>query len=77
VPKSDEVVQALLSALRFWDKLGLSPQERKDVCALVLFEESDEARVDKGVLWVSSTDMKHCFGEHERGKVVELCEGWS
>jgi mediator of RNA polymerase II transcription subunit 13 len=59
VAKSEAVIQVLSSALRFWDKLGLSPRAgKKDVCAFVFFEESDEARVDavdKWLQWVSST----------------------
>ena len=59
VAKSEAVIQVLPSALRFWDKLGLSPRAgKKDVCAFVFFEESDEARVDavdKWLQWVSST----------------------
>ncbi len=59
VAKSEAVIQVLPSALRFWDKLGLSPRAgKKDVCAFVFFEESDEARVDavdKWLQWFSST----------------------
>jgi len=59
VAKSDAVIQVLLSAICFWDKLGLSPRAgKKDVCAFVFFEEGDEARVDavdKWLQWVSST----------------------
>ena len=59
VAKSDAIIQVLPSALRFWDKLGLSPRAgKKDVCAFVFFEELDEARVDvvdKWLQWVSST----------------------
>jgi len=59
VAKSDAVIQVFPSALRFWDKLGLSPRAgKKDVCAFVFFEEGDEARVaavDKWLEWVSST----------------------
>jgi mediator of RNA polymerase II transcription subunit 13 len=59
VAKSEAVIQVLPSALRFWDKLGLSPRAgKKDVCAFVFFEESDDARVDavdKWLQWVSST----------------------
>ena len=59
VAKSEAVIQVLPSALRFWDKLGLSPRAgKKDVCAFVFFEESDGARVDavdKWLQWVSST----------------------
>ena len=59
VAKSEAVIQVLPSALRFWDKLGLSPRAgKKDVCAFVFFEEADEARVDavdKWLQWVSST----------------------
>ena len=59
VAKSEAVIQVLPSALRFWDKLGLSPRAgKKDICAFVFFEESDEARVDavdKWLQWVSST----------------------
>ncbi|KAI9507205.1 mediator complex subunit 13 C-terminal-domain-containing protein [Russula earlei] len=72
VAKSDSIIQVLPSALRFWDKLGLSPRAgKKDVCAFVFFEELDETRVnavDKWLQWVSSTYTRHNFGEHERGK---------
>jgi mediator of RNA polymerase II transcription subunit 13, fungi type len=59
VAKSDAVIQALLSAICFWDKLGLNPRAGKNnVRAFVFFEECDEARVDpveKWLQWVSST----------------------
>ena len=59
VAKSDALIHVLPTALRFWDKLGLSPRAgKKDVCAFVFFEELDEARVDtaeKWLQWVSST----------------------
>jgi mediator of RNA polymerase II transcription subunit 13, fungi type len=59
VDKSDALIQVLPTALRFWDKLGLSPRAgKKDVCAFVFFEELDEASVtavDKWLQWVSST----------------------
>jgi mediator of RNA polymerase II transcription subunit 13 len=72
VAKSEAVIQVLPSALRFWDKLGLSPRAgKKDVCAFVFFDESDEARVDavdKWLQWVSSTytvgDAVIQFGQH-------------
>jgi mediator of RNA polymerase II transcription subunit 13 len=59
VAKSDALIQVLPTALRFWDKLGLSPRAgKKDVCAFVFFEELDMARVDavdRWLQWVSST----------------------
>ena len=59
VVKSDALIQVLPTALRFWDKLGLSPRAgKKNVCAFVFFEELDEARVDaveRWAQWVSST----------------------
>jgi mediator of RNA polymerase II transcription subunit 13 len=59
VAKSDALIQVRLTALRFWDKLGLSPRAgKKDVCASVFFEELDMARVDavdRWLQWVSST----------------------
>ncbi|KAI0301935.1 mediator complex subunit 13 C-terminal-domain-containing protein [Multifurca ochricompacta] len=72
VAKSDALIQVLPTALRFWDKLGLSPRAgKKNVCAFVFFEESDEDRVDvvdKWLEWVGSTYTRHNLGEHERGK---------
>ncbi|KAH8999531.1 mediator complex subunit 13 C-terminal-domain-containing protein [Lactarius akahatsu] len=72
VAKSDALIQVLPTALRFWDKLGLTPRAgKKNVCAFVFFEELDEARVDaveRWVQWVSSTYTRHNFGEHELGK---------
>jgi mediator of RNA polymerase II transcription subunit 13 len=59
VAKSDALIQVLPTALRFWDKLGLSPRAgKKNVCAFVFFEELDEARVDavdRWAKWASST----------------------
>lgn len=59
VAKSDALIQVLPTALRFWDKLGLSPRAgKKNVCAFVFFEELDKARVDaveRWAQWVSST----------------------
>ncbi|KAH9052639.1 mediator complex subunit 13 C-terminal-domain-containing protein [Lactarius vividus] len=72
VAKSDALIQVLPTALRFWDKLGLTPRAgRKNVCAFVFFEELDEARVEaveRWIQWVSSTYTRHNFGEHELGK---------
>jgi mediator of RNA polymerase II transcription subunit 13 len=66
VAKSDAIIQVLPSAIRFWDKLGLSPRAgKKNVCAFMFFEELDEPRVDavdKWLQWVSSTYTVGCGG---------------
>ncbi|KAI0269401.1 mediator complex subunit 13 C-terminal-domain-containing protein [Gloeopeniophorella convolvens] len=71
VAKSEGLIQVLPTALRFWDKLGLSPRAgKKNICAFVFFEELDDARVDavdKWLHWISSTYTGHNLGDHERG----------
>ena len=60
VAKSDAVIQVFLSAICFWDKLGLNPRGKNNVHAFVFFGECDEARadpVDKWLQWLSSTYM--------------------
>jgi mediator of RNA polymerase II transcription subunit 13 len=43
IGKGEAVIQVLPPALRFWEKLGLSPKGgRKNVTAFVLFEENAE-----------------------------------
>ena len=64
VAKSDAVIQVFPSALRFWDKLGLSPRAgKKDVCAFVFFEESDEARVDAVDKWLGCVSSTYTVGD--------------
>jgi len=76
VAKSDALIQVLPTALRFWDKLGLSPRAgKKNICAFVFFEELDEARVDvveKWVQWVSST-YTVCFQRLGWAKYLLTC----
>jgi len=63
VAKSDAIIQVLPSALRFWDKLGLSPRAgKKDVCAFVFFEELDEARVDVVDKWLQCVSSTYTVG---------------
>ena len=43
VGKSDAIIQVLPSALRFWDKLGLTPRAgKKDLNAFVLYDDEDK-----------------------------------
>jgi mediator of RNA polymerase II transcription subunit 13 len=64
VAKSDAVIQVFPSALRFWDKLGLSPRAgKKDVCAFVFFEESDKARVDAVDKWLGRVSSTYTVGD--------------
>lgn len=52
VGKSGIVTNVLPTALRFWDKLGLSPRSgKKDVTAFVFFEGNDEHDEDRVVAW--------------------------
>jgi mediator of RNA polymerase II transcription subunit 13 len=45
IGKGDAIIQVLPTALRFWEKLGLSPKGgRKDLSAFVLFEDEGEGR---------------------------------
>jgi mediator of RNA polymerase II transcription subunit 13 len=54
VGKGDAVVQVLPTALRFWEKLGLSPRGgRKDVDAFVLFEADGEERIQQVKSWLT------------------------
>ena len=53
VGKSDTILQVLPTALRFWEKLGLSPRAgAKDVNAFVLYEGSEDEREDRIAAWL-------------------------
>lgn len=63
VGKSDAIVQVLPAALRFWEKLGLKPRGGgKDVTAFVLFEGSNEARIDQIYSWLQSLSQTYEVG---------------
>lgn len=59
IGKGDAVIQVLLTAIQFWEKLGLDPiGGRKDLSAFVLFEDvggQTQALVDTCVTNLRST----------------------
>ena len=74
IAKSDAIIQVLPSALRFWDKLGLSPRAgKKDVCAFVFFEELDEVRVDVVERWLRWVSSAYTVG----GTVIQMNQHFS
>ncbi|EIN10144.1 hypothetical protein PUNSTDRAFT_142256 [Punctularia strigosozonata HHB-11173 SS5] len=71
VGKGDAVVQMLPSALRFWDKLGLTPRGGpKDVVAFVLYEEREPGREEQMGRWLEMVSQLYSgksFGAHRPG----------
>ncbi|KAJ7133708.1 mediator complex subunit 13 C-terminal-domain-containing protein [Mycena crocata] len=65
IGKADAVIQVLPTALRFWEKLGLTPRGgRKNATVFVLFEdEGDAARQQLAEAWLAKIiavyDSKH------------------
>ncbi|KAJ7744697.1 mediator complex subunit 13 C-terminal-domain-containing protein [Mycena metata] len=54
IGKADAVIQILPTALRFWEKLGLSPKGgRKDATVFVLFEDDGDARQHLVEAWLA------------------------
>ncbi|EPQ59740.1 hypothetical protein GLOTRDRAFT_119718 [Gloeophyllum trabeum ATCC 11539] len=75
VTKSDAVIQTGYTALRFWEKLGLSPRNgKKDVSAFVFFEDEGDSKVQQVESWltkVSSRYKARNLGCHVAGKAAE------
>ncbi|KAJ7188980.1 hypothetical protein C8R46DRAFT_877203 [Mycena filopes] len=66
IGKADAVIQVLPTALRFWEKLGLSPRGgRKDATVFVLFEDDGDVRLQLVEAWLTKVitiyESKH-FG---------------
>ncbi|KAJ7672102.1 mediator complex subunit 13 C-terminal-domain-containing protein [Mycena rosella] len=64
IGKADAVIQILPTALRFWEKLGLTPRGgRKDATVFILFEDDGEARQQFAEAWLTKIaavyDSKH------------------
>ncbi|KAJ6488252.1 mediator complex subunit 13 C-terminal-domain-containing protein [Mycena vitilis] len=54
IGKADAVIQVLPTALRFWEKLGLSPRGgKKDATVFVLFEDDGDARQQLVEAWLA------------------------
>lgn len=54
IGKADAVIQILPTALRFWEKLGLSPRGgRKNATVFVLFEDDGDARQQLVESWLA------------------------
>ncbi|TDL29003.1 hypothetical protein BD410DRAFT_779280 [Rickenella mellea] len=72
VGRSNAAIQVLPSAVRFWDKLGLSPRSgSKNVNAFVLFEGEDENREKEIERWLRNVSTSYTakgFGLHTPGK---------
>ncbi|PPR01786.1 hypothetical protein CVT24_001701 [Panaeolus cyanescens] len=55
IGKGDAVIQILPPALRFWDKLGLTPKHgRKNQQLLVVFEDEGEQKLDQVQTWMNA-----------------------
>ncbi|KAJ7478619.1 mediator complex subunit 13 C-terminal-domain-containing protein [Mycena galericulata] len=64
IGKADAVIHVLPTALRFWEKLGLTPRGgRKDATVFVLFEDDGDARMQVVEAWLTKIaavyDSKH------------------
>ncbi|KAJ7125409.1 mediator complex subunit 13 C-terminal-domain-containing protein [Mycena epipterygia] len=64
IGKADAVIQILPTALRFWEKLGLTPRGgRKNATVFVLFEDDGDARQQLAEAWLAKIaaiyDSKH------------------
>ncbi|KAJ7496590.1 mediator complex subunit 13 C-terminal-domain-containing protein [Mycena latifolia] len=64
IGKADAVIQILPTALRFWEKLGLTPRGgRKNATVFVLFEDDGDARQQLAEAWLAKMsavyDSKH------------------
>ncbi|KAJ7099336.1 mediator complex subunit 13 C-terminal-domain-containing protein [Mycena belliarum] len=64
IGKADAVIQILPTALRFWEKLGLTPRGGgKNATAFVLFEDDGDARQQFAETWLAKItavyDSKH------------------
>ncbi|KAI0051453.1 hypothetical protein FA95DRAFT_278801 [Auriscalpium vulgare] len=72
VGKTDAIIQVLPTALRFWEKLGLTPRAgKKDVVAFVLFEEQDDERQNEAEKWlqyISHAYTSNNLGSHLAGR---------
>ncbi|KAF8171817.1 hypothetical protein BJ912DRAFT_994983, partial [Pholiota molesta] len=63
IGKGDAIIQVLPTALRFWEKLGLSPKGgRKDLSAFVLFEDEGEGREALVETWLWETLRNYGLG---------------
>ncbi|THG99552.1 hypothetical protein EW026_g2824 [Hermanssonia centrifuga] len=75
VGKSDSIIQVLPSALRFWEKLGLSPRSgSKDVVAFVLTDKYDEEKGRCITTWLDRMSVVYAaknFGKHSVGHAPE------
>ncbi|KAF8841314.1 hypothetical protein BDN67DRAFT_1002426 [Paxillus ammoniavirescens] len=71
VGKGDSIIQVLPSSLRFWEKLGLTPQAgRKDLTAFLFFEDNDPPKRQSAENWLkklSATYSAHKLGTHTPG----------
>ncbi|KAK7057786.1 mediator of RNA polymerase II transcription subunit 13 [Favolaschia claudopus] len=56
IGKGNSVIQILPTALRFWEKLGLTPRGgRKDAIVYVLFEDDGDTRQQLAEAWLTKT----------------------
>ena len=55
VGKSHSIIRISPPGLRFWDKLGLSPQGgKKNILAFTLFQSKDQSKVSQVDNWMSN-----------------------
>lgn len=60
VGKADTIIQVLPSALRFWEKLGLTPRAgSKDVNSFVLFEGSEDDKEQQLADWLNGVSAAY------------------
>jgi mediator of RNA polymerase II transcription subunit 13 len=66
IGKADAVIQILPTALRFWEKLGLSPRGgRKDATVFVLFEDDGDARQQVVEAWLAKISTIYDVSGHK------------
>ncbi len=64
VGKSDSLIQVSPPALRFWDKLGLSPRSgRKDVTAFVVHNDQHDI-TDDAASWLADLSRLYTVGTY-------------
>ena len=64
VGKGDSIIQVLPASLRFWEKLGLTPQAgKKDVTAFLFFEDNGSDRQLLAEAWLRKLSTIYSVGQ--------------
>jgi mediator of RNA polymerase II transcription subunit 13 len=63
IGKGEAIIQVQPPALRFWEKLGLTPKAgRKDISAFAIFEDDGEQRQFHVESWLSNVCSAYQVG---------------